>query len=166
MLLTCNSRCTLEAVGCVSEGLARRRISKDGEGGDEIPLPAVALSLSSRRGRCNQLQLWRLKDGPRTSRPHRDSAALRVRYLSRLRRALPSKNKKKRAQASLAHPFVFVWRWGRDSNSWYPYEYGSLANCWFQPLTHPTGGLYTEVTCKSDCKDTVIFEKRAIFLSL
>ena len=57
-------------------------------------------------------------------------------------------------------------RWGRDSNSWYPYEYGSLANCWFQPLTHPTGGLYTEVTCKSDCKDTVIFEKRAIFLSL
>ena len=73
---------------------------------------------------------------------------------------------KKRAQASLAHPFVFVWRWGRDSNSWYPYEYGSLANCWFQPLTHPTGGLYTEVTCKSDCKDTVIFEKRANFLSL
>ncbi len=24
----------------------------------------------------------------------------------------------------------------RDSNPRYPYEYGSLANCWFQPLTH------------------------------
>ena len=24
----------------------------------------------------------------------------------------------------------------RDSNSWYGCPYGSLANCWFQPLTH------------------------------
>ncbi len=25
-----------------------------------------------------------------------------------------------------------------DSNPRYPYEYDSLANCWFQPLTHPS----------------------------
>ena len=30
-------------------------------------------------------------------------------------------------------------RRGRDSNSWYGYPYGSLANCWFQPLTHLSG---------------------------
>ena len=35
-------------------------------------------------------------------------------------------------------------RWGRDSNSWYGYPYGSLANCWFQPLTHPTGRSFAE----------------------
>ena len=33
------------------------------------------------------------------------------------------------------------WRRGRDSNSWYGYPYGSLANCWFQPLTHLSGVL-------------------------
>ena len=27
-------------------------------------------------------------------------------------------------------------RRGRDSNSWKGYPFGSLANCWFQPLTH------------------------------
>ena len=31
-----------------------------------------------------------------------------------------------------------LWRWERDSNSRYSYPYDSLANCWFQPLTHPT----------------------------
>ena len=30
----------------------------------------------------------------------------------------------------------------RDSNSWYGYPYGSLANCWFQPLTHTSSKLY------------------------
>ena len=25
-----------------------------------------------------------------------------------------------------------------DSNPRYPYEYDSLANCWIQPLTHPS----------------------------
>ena len=29
-------------------------------------------------------------------------------------------------------------RWERDSNPRYGYPYDSLANCWFQPLTHPT----------------------------
>ncbi len=31
--------------------------------------------------------------------------------------------------------FSFLRRKG-DSNPRYPYEYDSLANCWFQPLTH------------------------------
>ena len=33
--------------------------------------------------------------------------------------------------------WIFL-RKGRDSNSWYGYPYDSLANCWFQPLTHPS----------------------------
>ncbi len=34
----------------------------------------------------------------------------------------------------------------RDSNPRYPCEYGSLANCWFQPLTHLSVRLTTERT--------------------
>ena len=34
----------------------------------------------------------------------------------------------------------------RDSNPRYPCEYGSLANCWFQPLTHLSERLITERT--------------------
>ena len=33
-------------------------------------------------------------------------------------------------------PLFFVLRRKGDSNPRYPYEYDSLANCWFQPLTH------------------------------
>jgi hypothetical protein len=36
---------------------------------------------------------------------------------------------------------IFRLRRRGDSNPRYPYEYGSLANCWFQPLTHPSGAL-------------------------
>ena len=32
-------------------------------------------------------------------------------------------------------------RWERDSNPRYGYPYDSLANCWFQPLTHPTSSI-------------------------
>ena len=29
-----------------------------------------------------------------------------------------------------------------DSNQWIPYDIGSLANCWFKPLTQPSGPLF------------------------
>ncbi|MFM1893133.1 MAG: hypothetical protein RIQ90_299 [Bacteroidota bacterium] len=35
-------------------------------------------------------------------------------------------------------PTLTSLRWERDSNPRYSYPYDSLANCWFQPLTHPT----------------------------
>ncbi len=35
-------------------------------------------------------------------------------------------------------PSFTLLRWERDSNPRYSYPYDSLANCWFQPLTHPT----------------------------
>jgi hypothetical protein len=35
-------------------------------------------------------------------------------------------------------PTSTLLRWERDSNPRYSYPYDSLANCWFQPLTHPT----------------------------
>ena len=34
--------------------------------------------------------------------------------------------------------FDSIMRWERDSNPRYSYPYVSLANWWFQPLTHPT----------------------------
>ena len=38
-----------------------------------------------------------------------------------------------------SHPLTFTsLRWERDSNPRYSFPYDSLANCWFQPLTHPT----------------------------
>ena len=37
----------------------------------------------------------------------------------------------------ISHTFISL-RWERDSNSRYRYQYDSLANCWFKPLTHPT----------------------------
>ena len=40
------------------------------------------------------------------------------------------------AQVNLDRQIVFVLRRKGDSNPRYPYEYDSLANCWFQPLTH------------------------------
>jgi hypothetical protein len=36
---------------------------------------------------------------------------------------------------------IFLLRRRGDSNPRYRYQYGSLANCWFQPLTHPSGTL-------------------------
>ena len=39
--------------------------------------------------------------------------------------------------------------------------YGSLANCWFQPLTHPSGlKAFETPAVKRDCKDTNFYSKR------
>jgi hypothetical protein len=35
-------------------------------------------------------------------------------------------------------------RWRGDSNPRYRFQYDSLANCWFKPLTHPTYGVKSE----------------------
>ena len=51
-------------------------------------------------------------------------------------------------------------RWERDSNSRYSYPYDSLANCWFQPLTHPTSALTDGKNKKSFCFFRIINEKK------
>ena len=49
-------------------------------------------------------------------------------------------NKKKMfnftGQTSISFIFLVFQRRERDSNSRYSFPYDSLANCWFQPLTH------------------------------
>ena len=75
----------------------------------------------------------------------------------------------------MAHGFLL--RKGRDSNSWYGYPYDSLANCWFQPLTHPSPRrsvlghvmsemLFFESGCKGTTKNanTQIFLEKNVFL--
>ena len=42
-------------------------------------------------------------------------------------------------EKSNAHCVAFVLRRGRDSNSRIGFPIDSLANCWFQPLTHLSG---------------------------
>ena len=70
--------------------------------------------------------------------------------------------------------WIFL-RKGRDSNSWYGYPYDSLANCWFQPLTHPSPRrsvlghvmsemLFFESACKGTTKNAhvqIFLEKNA-----
>ena len=51
-------------------------------------------------------------------------------------------------------------RWERDSNSRYSYPYDSLANCWFQPLTHPTYALTDGKSKKSFCFFRILDEKK------
>jgi hypothetical protein len=51
-------------------------------------------------------------------------------------------------------------RWERDSNSRYSYPYDSLANCWFQPLTHPTYALTDGKNKKSFCFFRILDEKK------
>ncbi len=43
-----------------------------------------------------------------------------------------------------------------DSNPRYPYEYVSLANWWFQPLTHPSFRDDYCRFCQMRCKDTLL----------
>ena len=69
----------------------------------------------------------------------------------------------------MAHGFLL--RKGRDSNSWYGYPYDSLANCWFQPLTHPSprrsvlGHVMSEMLFfESGCKGTTKNANTQIFL--
>ena len=60
-------------------------------------------------------------------------------------------DKTKREPASkLEVLFYFYLRWEGDSNPRYSYPYVSLANWWFQPLTHPTK---QPVWNEQDCKD-------------
>ena len=48
---------------------------------------------------------------------------------------------------------ILFLRWGGDSNPRYGYPYGSLANCWFQPLTHLTMVYLRLQLILKDCKD-------------
>ena len=50
-------------------------------------------------------------------------------------------------------------RRGRDSNSWYGYPYGSLANCWFQPLTHLSGSRLAKLRHKDGLQRYKFFPK-------
>ncbi len=50
-----------------------------------------------------------------------------------------------------------------DSNPRYPYEYVSLANWWFQPLTHPSLRADTRSFCQMRCKDTLLSQFVQIF---
>ena len=64
-----------------------------------------------------------------------------------------------------------------DSNPRYGYPYDSLANCWFQPLTHPSpfwkNGLqrnnlsimthFKNILSKCGCKSTAFFRLYQIF---
>ena len=54
-----------------------------------------------------------------------------------------------------------------DSNPRYGNPYGSLANCWFQPLTHPSKGLRSQkpwgYLLDCGCKGTTIFSTLQIF---
>ena len=63
-------------------------------------------------------------------------------------------------------PFTFhhnqSTRWERDSNSRYSYPYDSLANCWFQPLTHPTSVLSDGKNNKTICFFRILSEKNAL----
>ena len=61
------------------------------------------------------------------------------------------------------------WRKRRDSNSWYGCPYGSLANCWFQPLTHPSKEGFNRITThhlKCECKGSILFLFLKIFYCL
>ena len=67
------------------------------------------------------------------------------------------------------HPRLF-WRKEGDSNPRYGYPYDSLANCWFQPLTHPSfvgmrlsHRLPHYGWCEIGCKGTAFFLTDQIF---
>ena len=49
--------------------------------------------------------------------------------------AVDYKNKKRCLSTSSC---FFILRRILDSNQWIPYDIGSLANCWFKPLTQPS----------------------------
>ena len=63
-------------------------------------------------------------------------------------------------------PILFLRREG-DSNPRYSYPYDSLANCWFQPLTHLSKAykkLNPALLSKSECKGTAFFPYTQMFL--
>ena len=67
---------------------------------------------------------------------------------------LPSAKHKKRRSLAVSSFRLFLFflehllRKRGDSNPRYSYPYDSLANCWFQPLTHPSGGFSPKATAK------------------
>ena len=56
--------------------------------------------------------------------------------------------------------YFFLLRRVLDSNQWIPYDIGSLANCWFQPLTQ----LSVAVTLKKVCKYSAFLQQCKIIL--
>ena len=69
------------------------------------------------------------------------------------------------AQTSLDLATWYFLRKEGDSNPRYGYPYDSLANCWFQPLTHPSSHLcemidsyyLNKLPNESGCKGTAFF---------
>ena len=61
--------------------------------------------------------------------------------------------------------FLKRWRKEGDSNPRYPFEYVSLANWWFQPLTHPSrdGAVVEQRFSKRSAKISRIFESANFF---
>ena len=61
--------------------------------------------------------------------------------------------------------FLKRWRKEGDSNPRYPFEYVSLANWWFQPLTHPSrdGAVVERRFSKRSAKIRRIFESANFF---
>lgn len=50
-------------------------------------------------------------------------------------------------------------RWRGDSNPRYRFQYDSLANCWFKPLTHPTVDTFSKCAfLQKRRKDSAKFE--------
>ena len=79
---------------------------------------------------------------------------------------------KQKKRAIISSLSITLWKKG-DSNPRYAYTYGSLANCWFQPLTHPsrpladcrtTGNLNGRCCPKADAKLIVFFQLCKCFL--
>ena len=70
-------------------------------------------------------------------------SSLRSDIPSRLRRAVQIKTKRE-PSSKLEVLFYFYLRWEGDSNPRYSYPYVSLANWWFQPLTHLTKLTYLD----------------------
>ena len=68
-----------------------------------------------------------------------------------LAHAIVKQQKKTTAQSSL----ILLLRRALDSNQRIPYDIGSLANCWFKPLTQPS---LNHLFVKERCKYTTIFQ--------
>ena len=119
---------------------------------DEIPLHSLRLLALSRSHREQSFI-------GRVAAPHRLCVQSWL-YESKLSTAISIRKTPHWCAAPNKHCIA---RWGRDSNSWYPYEYGSLANCWFQPLTHPTGDCATDSRANRTAKIQLFSKKEQFF---
>ena len=93
------------------------------------------------------------------------SCILTIRWIDHLGKWLVSQSTLMFSLLSQRRPSV---RKEGDSNPRYGNPYGSLANCWFQPLTHPSkGGFKLQpwgYLLDCGCKGTTIFRTLQIFL--